>query len=57
MATSSILKNIKLDDKSAKKLCEILDKESPCKNIQPVSFDHLKRSEDVAAKWLSKQSH
>jgi len=57
MATSSILKNIKLDDNAAKKLCEVLEKESPCKNIQPVSFDQLKRSEDIAIKWLSKQSH
>jgi len=56
MATSSITKNIVLNDKAAKKFCEVLEKDSPCKDIQPVSYDELKESEELARKWRSKHS-
>lgn len=52
MATSSIFKNIVLDDKAAEKFCKALEKESPCKDIQPVSDEEIKESEELAKKWL-----
>jgi hypothetical protein len=57
MATSSIFKNIVLDNKAAGKFCEALEKDSPCKDIQPVSYEELKESEELAKKWRSKHSH
>ena len=56
MATNSILRNIIIDNNAAKKFAEVLERESPVKDIKPVSLDELKRSEEVAKAWLSKRS-
>ena len=56
MATSSILRNITIDNKAAKIFAEVLERESPVKDIKPVTVEELKAREEAAKVWLSKQS-
>lgn len=45
MATFSVLKKLSLNKKETKRYNKIMEAESPCKDIQPVSIDEIQKNE------------
>lgn len=54
MATKSFLDKVALTkEEEIEKFNKILDAESPCKDVQPVSDEQMKKGKEFAKIWLS----
>ena len=54
MATSSFTDKVVINDKKAIKiLIDVINSESPCENIKPVSEADIQKGKEFAKKWQS----